>query len=156
MSDVNVPAEPLAAERWPTHHRVLVWAIAAAFLALAVIGLVAYKQGKDNELAQSRATELIALFAANDLPVPVDRSTIVDVLGPNGGPVCADPTARLTEALQDQQLANGAATVGSRPTRADRRLVAGEELVISVYCPAKLADYRQFVNANRYGRIVRD
>ena len=87
--------------------------------------------------------------------VPVDHKTLIDVLGTTGGPVCANPSGALTKALQDQQLSNGAATVGSRPIRVDRQVFYGEELVVSVYCPAKLAALRTYVNGNAYYRVIR-
>jgi len=69
--------------------------------------------------------------------------------------VCVGPAGALTRALQDQELATGASTVGARPIRADRRIFAGEDLVISVYCPHKLSAYRSYIDANRYDGVIR-
>ena len=102
-----------------------------------------------------KADQVVALFAAHHLVVPVDHKTLIDVLGTTGGPICANPSGALTKALQDQQLSNGAATVGSRPIRVDRQVFYGEELVISVYCPAKLAALHTYVNGNAYYRVIR-
>lgn len=118
--------------------------------ALAIAGVFAYKQGEDNQLAQTKADQVAASFARHGVTVPVDHKTLIAVLGDNGGPVCDNPTSALTKALQDQQLANGAATVGSRPTTASRRTVTGEALVLRVYCPQKLPAFEKYVNARRY------
>jgi hypothetical protein len=69
--------------------------------------------------------------------------------------VCDNPAGALTKALQDVQLSNGAATVGSRPTRADRSVVTGEALVLQVYCPQKLPAYDKYVNARHYYTVIR-
>ena len=134
----------------------LYWGIAAAVVALAVAGLLIFKQGPDNSDARKKADQVVSLFAAHHLVVPVDHKTLIDVLGDDGGPVCADPSGALIKALQDEQLSNGAATVGSRPIRVDRQVVYGEELVVSVYCPQKLAALHTYVNAKSYYKVIRN
>ena len=43
------------------------------------------------------------------------------------------------------QLTNGASFVGRRPVIADSRFVAGEALILEVYCPEELEEFRQEV-----------
>ena len=136
-------------------HRLLQWTVGALVVVLAAVAVVLYKQGRDDRLARQRADQVIVLYRQHGLPTPVDRKTLTAVLGPHGGPVCADPAGALTKALQNQQLANGGANVGARPIRADRRVVIGEELILSVYCPDQLPAYRTFVNARRYAPVIR-
>ena len=136
-------------------NRLVGWVVALVVVALAVAGEFAYKQGADNQQAQSRADQVTALFARHGLTVPVDHKTLIAVLGDNGGPVCDHPTAALTKALQDAQLGNGAATVGSRPTRASQSVVTGEALVLQVYCPQQLPAYQKYVNARHYYTVIR-
>jgi len=136
-------------------NRLVGWIIGLVIVALAVGGEFAYKQGVDNQAAQSKANQVTALFARHGLTVPVDHKTLIAVLGTDGGPVCDQPTAALTKALQDAQLSNGAASVGSRPTRASSRVVTGEALVLQVYCPGKLPAYEQYVNARHYFNVIR-
>ena len=119
----------------PHGHRALSWGIGLVFVALLVAGVLIYKQGRDDRLARSRANQVVALFASHHLSVPVDRRTLIDVLGSSGGPVCANPASALAKGLQDLELSNGAATVGARATLVDRRVVTGEELVISCIAP---------------------
>ena len=156
-SDTAAAAAPTDAqdEGSAHHNRELRWVIGGVVIALLVAGLLIFKPGKDDRAASSKADRVIALFASHHLVVPVDHKTLIDVLGETGGPVCADPSGALVKALQDQQLSNGAATVGSRPIRVDRQVFYGEELVISVYCPGKLAALHTYINGNAYYRVIR-
>jgi len=149
-------AAPPSGGASPHGHRWLARVIALALVVLAVAGLFLYKQGKDNQLARTRADQVVALFRSHGLTVPVDHKTLIAVLGTDGGPVCDSPAGALTKALQDQQLSNGAATVGSRPSPASRRVVTGEELVIQVYCPQKLPAFKKYIDARRYYHVIRD
>ncbi len=146
------PATPAGGSAW---HRWLPWAIAALVVVLAVAGVLIYKHGKDNQLARARAGEVIALFEAHHLATPISRNEVINVLGTDGGPVCASPNGALTQALRNQQLSNGAATVGSRPIRASKQVVFGEQLVIQVYCPGKLGGFRKYVDGNKYYPVIR-
>ena len=139
----------------PHRHRAEAWAIGAVLVVLAAAGVAIYKQGQNDRLARDRADQVIALFRSHHLRTPVDRKTVIDVLGTTGGPVCADPGGSLSKALKDQSLNNGAATVGSRPIRADRLVVEGEDLVIQVYCPTNLPAYRAYIDAKGYYPVIR-
>ena len=153
------PQEPATGrtepEKAPQRHRALYWGLAALVLALAIAGVLIYKHGKEDALARRRADQVVTLFAIHHLAVPVDHKTLIDVLGTDGGPVCADPNGALVNALQDQQYSNAAATVGSRPIRVDRQVLYGEELVVQVYCPQKLAALHTFVNGKAYYGVIR-
>src|SRR5271166_1992898 len=120
-------ADKASAER----HRKIRWGLWLGVLVALVAAVFIFKPGKDNEPARHKADQVVALFAAHHLVVPVDHKTLIDVLGDTGGPVCANPSGALTKGLQDVGLANGAATVGSRPIRVDRQVFYGEELVVS-------------------------
>jgi glutamate:GABA antiporter len=130
------------------------WAIGITLVVLAAVGIVIFKQGRDERIARDRADQLVALYRSHDLPVPVGRKTVIRVFGKDGGAVCDNPNGALSRALQAQQLASGG-NVGSRPIRTDRRVVAGEELILQVYCPSKLPAYRQYVDSKRFDRVVR-
>jgi hypothetical protein len=128
--------------------------LAAVLIVLAVVGIVDYKQGRDDRLARSRADQVVSLYRAHDLTVPVSHETLTRTLGTDGGAVCDDPGAALSRALQDQQLVSGG-TVGARPIRADRRVVEGERLILQVYCPRRLPAYERYVNSKRFYPVVR-
>ncbi|MBV9415631.1 MAG: amino acid permease, partial [Solirubrobacterales bacterium] len=136
-------------------HRNEQWAIGALVVLIAALAVVIFKPGKNTHTAQAKATQLEALFAAHHLPVPVDRHSLIAVLGSNGGSVCSSPAGALNVALKDQQFYNGAAGEGARPIRASARIVEGEELVLQVYCPSKLAAFERYANGNGYYTVVR-
>jgi len=165
-ADAGVPAQRTAADgdsppaaasdtASRQRNRLTGWIVAVVVIALAVGGEFAYKQGVDNQTAQSKADQVTALFKSHGLTVPVDRKTLIAVLGDNGGSVCDNPTSALTKALQDSELSNGAATVGSRPTRADERSITGEGLILQVYCPGQLPAYERYVNARHYYHVIK-
>ncbi|HME02126.1 MAG TPA: hypothetical protein VKG38_03745 [Solirubrobacteraceae bacterium] len=136
-------------------HRRELWAVAVLLVILAVVLLLVYKPAPNNHLAQAKAHRVEALYAAHGLTVPADDRTLTSILGTNGGSVCAAPTSALTKAQQDLSYANGGATVGIRPIRADRRVVEGEQIIIQVYCPKNLAALNKYVNAKRYDAVIR-
>jgi glutamate:GABA antiporter len=123
-------------------------------VVLAVVGIAVFKQGHDERIARDKADQLIALYRAHDLAVPVARKSVIRVLGKDGGAVCDNPNGALTRAIQNQQLATGG-NVGSRPIRADSRVVTGEELILQVYCPSKLPAYQRYVASKRFDDVVR-
>jgi amino acid transporter len=133
---------------------VVPWLVGLLLVVLAVLGIVVFKQGHDDRIARDRADQLVALYRSHDLAVPVTRKSIIRVFGKDGGAVCDNPNGSLTRAIQNQQLASGG-NVGSRPIRADRRVVTGEELILQVYCPSKLPAYRRYVDSKRFDRVVR-
>jgi hypothetical protein len=130
------------------------WLVGGLLVVLAALGIVVFKQGNDDRIARARADQLVSLYRSHDLSVPVSHKTIVRVFGTDGGAVCDNPNGSLTRAIQNQQLASGG-NVGSRPIRADRRVVTGEELILQVYCPSKLPAYRRYVDSKRYDRVIR-
>ncbi len=151
----SAPAADSADKASAERHRRLRWGLWLAVLVMVVAGLLIFKPGKNDSAARDKANRVVALFAAHHLVVPVDHKTLIDILGTTGGPICANPSGALTKGLQDQQLSNGAATVGSRPIRVDRQVFYGEELVVSVYCPAKLAALHTYVNGNAFYGVIR-
>ena len=135
-------------------HRFELWAIAALLVILALVLVLVYKPAPDNHLARAKAQRVEALYAAHGLAVPVDERTLTSILGTNGGSVCANATSALSKAAQDVSLANGGATVGIRPIRADRTVVEGEQIILQVYCPEKLPAFDKYVNAKRYDAVI--
>jgi len=133
---------------------VVPWLVGLLLLVLAVVGIVVFKQGHDERIARDRADQLVALYRAHDLAVPVTRKTIIRVFGEDGGAVCDNPNGSLTRAIQNQELVSGG-SVGARPIRADRQVVAGEELILQVYCPGELPAYRRYVDSKSYSRVIR-
>ena len=120
----------------------LYWAAAVVVGILLVVGLVTYSGQKKTEQSQAKAQQLTQKFRAAGLPVPKDQDRLVRSLGTDGGNVCDNPGNALGKAVLYDSLSNGASFVGRRPVIVDRRVVAGEALILQTYCPEKLQDFK--------------
>lgn len=120
-------------------------AVAVVIGLLMVIGLIFYRSAEATREAEQKADELIAALEDAGATAP-DRDQIVRVLGDDGGATCADPNDSLSRAILLSQLANGATGPGARPVIADSRVVKGQLLIIEIYCPDELEDFKQFVD----------
>ena len=121
----------------------LYWAVAVVVGLLVIVGLVTYSGKKQDEQAQAKAQQLTQKFQQAGLPVPKDQGVLVGSLGTDGGNVCDNPGNALGKAVLYDSLTNGASFVGRRPVIVDRRIVAGEALILQTYCPDKLQDFKQ-------------
>lgn len=117
------------------------WVLLGAFV---LAGLIAFSSARETLEAQEKADELIAAIEDAGATAP-DRDQIVRVLGDDGGATCEDPNEALNRAVLLSQLSNGASGPGSRPVIADSRVFQGQLLIIEVYCPDELDDFREFV-----------
>ncbi|MEU5879837.1 hypothetical protein [Spirillospora sp. NPDC047279] len=113
---------------------------ALILVLIALWAIFAFTATADNERALRKAGQLSAQLKAAGLPVP-STDAIVDTFGDDGGMVCAEPDAALSQARYNMGLSNGAAHVGSRPVLADKDVAQAETLVIATYCPSELAEF---------------
>jgi len=120
----------------------LYWAAAVVVGILLVVGLVTYSGQKKDAEAQAKAQQVTAKFKAAGLPVPRDQDILVRSLGTDGGNVCDNPGDALGKAVLYDNLTNGASFVGRRPVIVDRRIIAGQALILQTYCPDKLQDFK--------------
>jgi len=119
---------------------------ALAILAvMVVVGLIAYRGAKETREAQDKADQLISALEDAGARTP-DRDQIVRVLGDDGGATCANPNDALSRAILHSQLTNGATGPGMRPVIADSRVVQGQLLIIEIYCPDELDDFKAYVD----------
>jgi hypothetical protein len=126
--------------------RVILYGVIAALLAvLMVIGVASWRTEKATRAAEEKADRLIAAFEELGTRVP-SRDQIVNVLGEDGGSVCADPNNALRRAAYLAQLSNGAGGPGTRPVIANSRVARGELAIIAIYCPDRLSDFEEFVD----------
>ncbi|MFE0025080.1 hypothetical protein [Amycolatopsis sp. NPDC059021] len=132
-----------------TRERFVLYGIfAAVLLILMGLGLLIGRTGQPLPRTHAKADQLIAALTIAGTRPPA-REQVVRVLGDDGGAVCANPDDALLRAASATQLANGAGGPGTRPVIADRRLVVGETLVITTYCPDKLRGFEQSVSRLR-------
>jgi len=127
-------------------NRWMYWAIGAAVVVPAVIGLFAFSAAKTNDDAQAKAQQLEQKLTQAGLPVPASRDQIVNSLGTDGGAVCQNPANALGKATLYDLLSNGASFVGQRPVIVDRNILLGEAAILQVYCPDKAKAYQDTIN----------
>ena len=143
------PEESSSRER-----RVVYIVIGVALVVLAVVGLVAYRGHSSSQAAEAKAEQLItAIDKAGYNPPSKDQ--VVGVLGDDGGATCADPGAALSKSVFRAALSNGAAGPGIRPIIADRSIIGGQLLIISIYCPDELPRFKNFVDAMKTDDVVK-
>ena len=124
------------------------------FLLLAGLGLFFFHSTKSTEQAREKAGQLAAELAAAGLRVP-STDQIVNVLGDDGGATCADPNAALKRGALFGALTNGAGGPGLRPVIADNKVVQAQLLVIKVYCPEELDEFRQTVEDLKLDNVAK-
>jgi Tfp pilus assembly protein FimT len=132
-------------ESQPPRERSWIYITACIILVVLAVGaLVTFRAARETARAGEKADELIAAIEAAGAHAP-DRDQIIRVLGDDGGATCEDPSSALGRATLLAQLANGASGPGARPVIADSRVVRGQLLIIEVYCPDELEDFKDFV-----------
>ena len=125
--------------------RGILYIVAAVLVGvLMVIALFTFSSARSTREAEEKADELIAAIEEAGATAP-SRDQIVRVLGDDGGATCTDPNESLTRAVLLSQLVNGAGGPGARPVIADSRVVRGQLLIIEIYCPEELEEFREFV-----------
>jgi len=142
---------PLESETW--RERKTIYIVAAiVVVALTVAGLAVWNSGKSSRQAEEKANPLIAAIEASGGQAP-SQDQIVRVYGNDGGAACA-PVPGLSKAILLAQLVNGAGGPGIRPVIADRRFVQGQLLVLKIYCPEQLPDFKAFADKLSYGHTI--
>jgi hypothetical protein len=135
---------------------VIYWIIGAVVVVLCVVGLITYSGKKETEEAQQKAQELTQALAQAGLPVPANQDIIVRSLGSDGGAVCDNPASALGRATLLDNLVNGASTVGRRPVIVDRSVIAGGVVILQVYCPDELEEFRDKFDDLKFDDTIKD
>jgi hypothetical protein len=124
--------------------RVTWFVLGLIFLGLTATALLVFDSNKKDEEAIDKANQLMAELKQAGMLVPQPQQ-IYDVLGDDGGAVCATPADALATSILYGQLTNGAAGPGQRPVIADNNAFQGVALIIKIYCPEKAADFQKEV-----------
>ncbi|MFC0526219.1 hypothetical protein [Phytohabitans kaempferiae] len=151
----TAPHEPVSFHDPHKHRRITYIVAGAVIVVLLVLGLAMYNRAEHNAAAEAKADQLIALFQAEELPVP-DRDQIIRTLGDDGGAMCADPGNALKKAIRDGLGSNGAAGPGQRPVFIAERTIKGEKLALSVYCPDQLPEFQTYTNGLNLDDVVKE
>jgi len=123
------------------------------FLGLMIVSVFVFNSNKKNQQAIDKANQLSAELAKAGLPVP-EAQQIYNVLGDDGGAVCAAPANALVKSILYGQLTNGAAGPGQRPVIVDNRATQGVALIVKVYCPEEAEHIQQVVNDLKYADVA--
>ena len=138
------------------HMRVWYWAIGGVVIVLAIVGLITYSGKKEDEEAQQKAAQLTQAFQQAGLTVPVDQDVFVRSFGTDGGAVCDNPANALGRATLLDQMTNGADFVGRRPIIVDSRILVGEALILQIYCPEQLDEFKDKVADLKTDDVIKD
>ncbi|MFE6871919.1 hypothetical protein ACFVFS_35940 [Kitasatospora sp. NPDC057692] len=138
-----------------SRHRWIYLGAIVLLVGMLVTGLLTYTQLHDTNEANRKAKQLSEALAAAGYPVP-SQNQIVHTLGEDGGAVCEDPAGALQQAQWKYGMANGAGGPGQRPVLSDREVVLAETIVLSVYCPDKLAAIKDKIDDLKLEDTVRN
>jgi len=127
--------------------------LGVAFLLLTGVCLLFFHTARESRQADEKAGQLIAELTAAGARAP-SKDQIVTVLGDDGGAVCATPGDALRRGVLYGQITNGAAGPGQRPIIADNRIVQGELLIMSIYCPEHLEDFQKIVQDLKFSDVA--
>ena len=122
-------------------------------LALMVLGLFLFSSASETKEAEAKADQYIAALETVGVPAP-PRDEVVRVLGSDGGATCDDPNDALSRATLKSVMSNGAAGPGMRPVIFDRRYLAGQLLILKIYCPEELPSMQSFVDKLKSGDVA--
>ena len=126
-------------------HTITYLVIGVIFLLLTGVAMFSFLSGRDEQQAQEKAAQLNSQLTAAGLQTPpTDR--IAQVLGDDGGGVCANPHNALRRGVLYGMLTNGAAGPGQRPVIADNKVVRGQLAIMKVYCPQYLQRFQEVVD----------
>ncbi len=149
-----------------THHetthrgeRIVVYVlIGVVFVLLAVVGAIVFDSGSDEAGAEAddKANQLIAALAEAGVENVPSHDQVVNTLGTDGGAVCASPDSELSQATYYSQLVNGAAGPGVRPVIIDERVVRGQVLIMSIYCPDRLDAVRAWLDDLKVAVVINE
>ncbi|MFB7721216.1 MULTISPECIES: hypothetical protein [unclassified Nocardia] len=133
--------------------RIVYWSVALVLVAIAVAGVIIFREDRDSDIALRRAQVLQSRLLSAGLAAP-DPRVIADSLGEDGGLVCQDPGSPLIKARYQAAVTNGAAGPGSRPVIGDRDVYTATALAIETYCPDQLSKYLEETGTLRKGDTV--
>jgi hypothetical protein len=136
--------------------KVLYWLIALFVGVLMIVGLVTYSGHKSDQQAQQKAQQLVAKYKKAGLPVPENLDIVIRSLGDDGGAVCDNPANALGRATLLDQMTNGADFVGRRPVIVDSRILVGEALILQIYCPEQLEDFKDKFDDLKTDDVIKD
>ena len=122
------------------------WIYVVAVIILGgtlLAALLVFSEVRETTRSQEKADELIAAIEQSGAPAP-DREVVIRLFRHAGGPTGDERHGAPRRVTVAALRHSGAAGPGSRPIIADSRLFQGQLLVMEVYCPEELDDFRSW------------
>ena len=130
-------------------HRVIYWTVGGVFAVLLVVMTAAWNYDRNNTAAQDKAQLLIEEYRAAGLPTPASPDQVAEVLGDDGGAVCATAGSEHDWGYFMTQAGVGGAFY-TRPIIFERNMFEGIVLIVQTYCPEKLPAVRERLENLRF------
>src|SRR3954468_23350794 len=128
-----------------TRQRSIMYTVVAVVLIVLLVASPFLWAAHHDKKSSEKADQLIAAIEKAGATAP-SKDQIENTLGTDGGAACEDPANALKKATLYTLLANGAAGPGMRPVLADGRVIKGQLLIVSVYCPDELPKLQDLVD----------
>ncbi|HET8560485.1 MAG TPA: hypothetical protein VFL69_08220 [Marmoricola sp.] len=138
---------PAAPEQQSKRERTTIYiAVGVAVVVLLIVALLVHRTNANNAEARQKADQLISALRDRGVQTLPTTEQVANVLGTDGGQTCADPAQALAKSSLFAALTNGAGGPGARPVIADSRLVQGQLLIVKIYCPGQLTEFKDMVD----------
>ncbi|OOC01140.1 hypothetical protein [Amycolatopsis azurea] len=118
---------------------------------LLVAGYLLFRSARSNVEAEEKANILITRLVQEGARTP-SQEQLVRLFGTDGGSICADPDAAFARATSEGGISGGGP--GTRPVLPEGTLARGQLLVVEVYCPEKLAGFKNFLNQQGFSDVT--
>ena len=128
-------------------NRAIYSTIGGVLAALLVVVLVTWNHNKANTEATAKANQLISSAQAAGLPAPTNPERVADVLGTDGGELCAAVRSDQGVGYLKTRLGVGGEFYFRPVILLDRRPFEGAALIVKTYCPEKAARAEQLINS---------
>jgi len=118
---------------------------------LLLAGYLLFRSARSNVEAEEKANILITRLVQEGARTP-SQEQLVRLFGTDGGSICADPDAAFARATSEGGISGGGP--GTRPVLPESALIRGQLLVVEVYCPEKLAGFKNFLNQQGFSDVT--
>jgi len=118
---------------------------------LLLAGYLLFRSARSNVEAEEKANILITRLVQEGARTP-SQEQLVRLFGTDGGSICADPDAAFARATSEGGISGGGP--GTRPVLPEGTLARGQLLVVEVYCPEKLAGFKNFLNQQGFSDVT--
>ncbi|MGC4961094.1 hypothetical protein [Gordonia sp. DT101] len=131
--------------------KAIYWTVGAVLAVLLVVMLVSFDYDRNSPEARAKAASLISAYEANGLATPFSVDQVAQVLGDDGGTVCAAAGSEAQLGQLKTQIGVGGEFY-VRPIILKENVFEGFRLIVQVYCPENISTVRDFIADQRYAQ----